>query len=326
MFSGTLAIILNLLSVTVLSFATSVVLISMLVALAHRYVGLLSFASRKLVLWTCATLPVWVSVFCMVVFSLDSELGLAANWLNQFAHWHHVNQFSLVSWHGMTLVSAFSYTIWSLAKIVHWRVGQSNAMSGIESLSSLQSRQSQQGVDFYLIDSPLATAFTSGFWKPKIYLSTTLLGRISPTETEIILRHELAHVSARDPLFRTFFVVFASLFPGAVRRILVSEFNLVTEQLADDAVTAHYDRLDVAQTLINVARLQQPSVPTTKLSHVSYFGHDHTSVRVQSLVSPSVTYSRWAVGCALLILSVVPFVTVSAVDSLHHIIETVFTH
>lgn len=326
MFSGALAIILNLFSVTALSFATSVVLITIVVVLTHRYVGLLSFSSRKVILWTCATLPVWVSAFCLLIFSLNSELGLAVNWLNQFAHWHHVNQFSLVSWHGITLFSAVSYTIWSLAKIVYWRVGQSNAMSGIMSLSKVQTRQSERGVNFYLIDSPLATAFTSGFWQPKIYLSTTLLGRISPTESEIILHHELAHVKARDPLFRSLFVVFASLFPGAVRRILVNEFNLVTEQLADDAVTAHYDRLDVAQTLINVARLQQPSVPTTKLSHVSYFGHDHTSVRVQSLVSPSITYSRWAEGCALLILSVVPFVTVSTVDSLHHIIETVFTY
>jgi hypothetical protein len=38
------------------------------------------------------------------------------------------------------------------------------------------------------------------------------------------------------------------------------------------------------------------------------------------------TRSHWAITMTLLLLSVLPWVTASGVDSLHHLIETIFTH
>ncbi len=120
-------------------------------------------------------------------------------------------------------------------------------------------------------------------------------------------------------------------FPATATRELIKQFTLLTEQMADSAVTKEYHNLDVAQTLINVARMQR-SVDSMHNNmgceglQTSYFGNDQTSVRVQSLISPVMSSSRLAMGFAIILFASAPLLTASTVDSLHHIIETFFTH
>lgn len=45
-----------------------------------------------------------------------------------------------------------------------------------------------------------AVAFSAGLFRPRIYLSTALLRRVSSSELEATLLHEIAHRRARDPL------------------------------------------------------------------------------------------------------------------------------
>jgi hypothetical protein len=45
-----------------------------------------------------------------------------------------------------------------------------------------------------------AVAFAAGLLRPRIYLSTALLRRVSQSELEATLLHEIAHVRTRDPL------------------------------------------------------------------------------------------------------------------------------
>lgn len=57
-----------------------------------------------------------------------------------------------------------------------------------------------QAIEVRLLAMDLAVAFTAGLLRPRIYLSTALLRRLSPSELEATLLHELAHVKRRDPL------------------------------------------------------------------------------------------------------------------------------
>lgn len=51
-----------------------------------------------------------------------------------------------------------------------------------------------------LVASEAAFAFCAGLVRPRIYVSTTLLARVSSAELEATLIHELAHARSRDPL------------------------------------------------------------------------------------------------------------------------------
>lgn len=51
-----------------------------------------------------------------------------------------------------------------------------------------------------LLAMDVAVAFTAGLLRPRIYVSTALLRRVSASELEATLLHELAHARRRDPL------------------------------------------------------------------------------------------------------------------------------
>ena len=184
---------------------------------------------------------------------------------------------------------------------------------------------------YYSLPLNIPAAFTAGLLSPKIYLTTALLEQVNQRELDIIVRHEFAHVKSRDPLFKVVFASFACFFPQGAKHKLIQQLTLLTEQLADSSVTATYDNLDVAQTLINVARMQRNlGVITNRLGcdgmQTSHFGNDQTSIRVQRLVNPVLSSSWLAVGLSLVLIVSVPLLTASTVDSLHHFIETFFTH
>lgn len=57
-----------------------------------------------------------------------------------------------------------------------------------------------RAVDARLLAMDSAVAFSAGLLQPRIYVSTALLRRVSPSELEATLLHEVAHVRRRDPL------------------------------------------------------------------------------------------------------------------------------
>lgn len=138
MFVGDLAIALNLLSVAVLAFAISVACISIALRLTLPRFEHLTFRLRKVILWALVTVPWWVAISCAAFFWPRQQELFSTAWLNEFAHWHHVDIFSFSSWHAFTLLSAFGYLIWSMISTIYVRKKQSSTMASLIGLSEIQ--------------------------------------------------------------------------------------------------------------------------------------------------------------------------------------------
>ncbi|MDX1537240.1 M56 family metallopeptidase [Arsukibacterium sp.] len=330
MLVGDLAIVLNLLSIAVLAFAISVVLLCISFRAILNRLAHFTFGLRKAILWALVSAPWWIAAGCVAVLWPGQPDIFAATWLSGLAHWHHVDLFSFTSWHAITLFSAVAYATWSIARNVFYRRKQASAMAALLSLSDIKPATTTAQCRYYSLALSVPTAFTAGLIRPRIFVTTALQQQVNPQQLDIIVRHEMAHVTARDPLFKTVFAAVACFYPAGTARSLITQFTLLTEQIADRAATDAYDNLDVAQTLIDVARLQRNLNFGNKSAHcdgvASYFGNDQTSVRVQYLINPALSTSRSAIVLALLLFSCSPLLVASTVDSLHHFIETFITH
>ena len=62
-----------------------------------------------------------------------------------------------------------------------------------------------QSISVRLVAMQAAVAFSAGLFRPRTYVSTALLHRVSASELEATLLHELAHTRSRDP-FRCWLV------------------------------------------------------------------------------------------------------------------------
>lgn len=101
-------------------------------------------------------------------------------------------------------------------------------------------------------------AFTVGWLRPRIYVSASLLDRLSPAELEALLAHEGAHVARRDPLRLSLlrFLALTLFWLPALRRL--------AEDVADEAEIRADDRaargrpLALASALLSLASWPTP--------------------------------------------------------------------
>ena len=107
-----------------------------------------------------------------------------------------------------------------------------------------------------VLGSAAPEAFTLGLLRPRICLSAGLLGSMTDTELQLVLRHEQAHVTARDPLrlaaarLLSDFLWFLPL-----GRALADAFTALAEFRADEAaVSAGGDPLDLSSAIVKTAR------------------------------------------------------------------------
>ncbi|MEP4892202.1 MAG: M56 family metallopeptidase [Aliiglaciecola sp.] len=329
MLVGDMAIALNLLSVAVLAFVIGIVSVAVLSRFELFRLNQINFNSQKFILWSLVSAPWWIALSCIGYFmpySLGFDKVFNTSWFEDFAHWHHIDIFSFSSWHGLTLLLASIYLAWRVTKTIYARTKQSIALSSLLSFTDAQDAKTTNGNQYYLMPVKVPVAFTSGFMSPKIYVSTGLQAQVSDEQLNIIVNHELAHVTARDPLFKVLFTTLASFYTSGIKQSLIEQYVLVTEKIADNEVTKAYDNLDVAQTLIDVARLQKTLPTNYDQASVSYFGHDYTSLRVEQLLNPINKPSLTTIIIALALLAAMPVLAASAVDSFHHFIETFFIH
>lgn len=326
MLEGALATALNLLSIAVLAYLVSVVLICVFTPLILSGLKKCTFKLQKVMLWWLVTLPWWVAISCVTILWTWYHSALPVGWLDEVAHWHHIDVFHVASWHAFTIYGLALYLLYTAIRGAHKRVSQWQSLRVLIALSDKKQSSFNEANHFYSLPSPLPTAFVTGMFSPKVYVTDALQKLVGSKQMDIILRHEFAHVTARDPLFRTLFSSFTMLFPSPINRILREEYVLLTELEADRKVAQYYDNLDIAQTLIDITRYQQNGVLNNDSVSLSYFGNDATRERVECLITPRNSSSKVGLSFAITLIALMPFLTASTVDSLHHIIETFFIH
>lgn len=101
------------------------------------------------------------------------------------------------------------------------------------------------GATFSVFTSTQPQAFTLGFWRAKIYVSTALVQQLTKSEVAAVLQHEQAHQRSHDPLV-------ATILDGLRKawgwmpwiRTWVTAAASLRELTADAAATANYHRTE----------------------------------------------------------------------------------
>lgn len=319
------AIILNLLSIALLGLLAATALQSFVSSLAVRRISQFSAGAQKIALWGFAITPWIVGFICVLLFTPALIQPEVSPWLDRLAHWHHPYVFYLDSWHAATLVLFALAIIYGLVRKGLSAARHSNTLDTLAQLSQGKARHWAIGQDIVVLESDTPSAFAAGLLHPKCYVTTGLIERVLESELDIIIDHERAHIRNRDAQKKWLFALLASLFPKPAARCLTRQFSLASELLADAQVVKSYNIFDIAQTLVNAARIQRMFAGNSHRAITSYFIDEDVDVRVKALVAPQVYRSfPWAYG--LVFLSLTTFGATIGVDGLHHLIEAIFSH
>lgn len=110
--------------------------------------------------------------------------------------------------------------------------------------------------DVWVLPTSDVIALTTGFARPRIWLSAGLIDGLTPDQREVVLAHERAHADRRDPARFALASCLSRLHWPPLRRALLAALSLASEQACDDVAAGRVgDRIRVAETLVRVERL-----------------------------------------------------------------------
>ena len=178
--------------------------------------------------------------------------------------------------------------------------------------------------DVHMLESPRPFSVTLGLAHPEIWISSALATSLSRAQLDAVLEHERAHARRRDSLRRLIANVLSLAHWPGVRRSLLDELALASEQACDEAAGHHVgDRLVVAEAILRVERMLATPLG---LQHPALqgFGGSLVGARVKSLLdarydAPSRDGLWWALALLLV-------VSVLLAGPLHHLTEHVLGH
>jgi Zn-dependent protease with chaperone function len=320
MSEGILAIFLNVMTIAVIAFFIANVSVSIVVSLLAQKFLAMQVQPRKVVLWLLVTTP-WLASLCVSLLFLNGYLSSSILETDiEYVHWHHMNVFKWLSWHGITLMIGLFFSLYIVVnKLIQLR-RHKHDLASLTALSIPFDEKVQE------IEMPEVIAFTTGFSKKLCFISSGMIQELTHDELTVVIKHEKAHVKSNDPLKKWLFSLFSAFFISSLANRLKLHMTLAMEQLADDAVID--DELTsefIASTLIKVARLNASYSPIKSNDLVANFGADVLEQRIYFLlgqldlkpVNKSIT------GVLMLLILCM---SLSSIDAIHHLIETVFNH
>jgi hypothetical protein len=164
------------------------------------------------------------------------------------------------------------------ALVAWWRASRFVALCTANS----QRLNTNVGVPAYEVSCAAPALLVSGVYRPRLLVSGRAAEILSPSEMEVAIRHELAHVRGRDNLKKMVLRFCAFPFLSTLER----EWLMAAEMAADDAaVTDERTALDLASALIKIARVSNGTMaPDLAMSLVPEKGAS-LRARVQRLLS-----------------------------------------
>lgn len=160
---------------------------------------------------------------------------------------------------------------------------------------------------YFLLPSDTPAAFTLGWLKPRIYLTSGLLEQCDSEDIACILNHEQAHQRRRDNLNQLLARMFTSVLPQRLVQRQLDDYNLLCEQACDQDATRFQPADQIAGTLLKVARLQSRRLP----SGATTFVGGHVEERIMAVLKqqhakPRSILSLALIGITLLLVSIPP--------------------
>lgn len=161
------------------------------------------------------------------------------------------------------------------AAVICWRgVKMVLATARVERLwlrNAVQLHESVSGVNVFCVKDALSLLAVTGLWTPRIFVSPEVAGALNGTELAAALRHEIAHVQAKDNLRQLFLKMTRP--PRWLRTLSSADavWANSAELAADErALGDGASALDLASALVKVGRLAVRSrhVPDIAASHL----------------------------------------------------------
>ncbi|MBI2407590.1 MAG: M56 family metallopeptidase [Gemmatimonadetes bacterium] len=211
-----------------------------------------------------------VSLAVLLLLSISPVVGhhlvSAVPWLP--ASRQHLGIFCLVALHHLLapvhtafhamLYLGIAYMVVDRARAArrHARVLRSLPAPSLPVDAALQAAVVRAGLDasrVRVIDGLPNPAFTTGWWRPRVYVAGDLSQRLSPDELAAVLAHEAEHVRRRDPL-RLFALrsLAGVLFWLPAMRRLAEDLADEAEITADDAAAERF-ALPLASAILRLA-------------------------------------------------------------------------
>ena len=231
------------------------------------------FLAASLV-WVGANLPHLIGFTATVLDWCQSILALCLSYTS-------VIKAALI-WAGtLTIALGFVYG----ATMALWRFLKGRR--AIKKFPVLYNKAKGTGTGVRLIkDDELNAAFTYGLIRPRIYVSTGLLNKLSRDELRAVLLHEIHHKKNRDPL-RFFLLSFLedAFFYLPIGGYIKRRLQHIKERAADDAVIDRTkDPLGLAGALLKVAGHNGSERDIMVLQPASIKGFGFIEARIRRLV------------------------------------------
>ncbi len=290
-------------------------------ALAHRSVERRlaalspSLRARALLAWAAAPGALAAALVALTLSpSLGAALGLSIDHCPEHAGHVHLCLHHLPV-RGPGLFGALGLAVFGLAAIA----GLFQAVRSATIAARLgQARSFELASGAGVVESERPFALTVGWLRPRVLVSTSLIERLTPAQLDVVVAHELAHASRHDALWASVARVLTLAHLPNVRRRILAELALASEQACDEAAArACGDRVLVAETIVAAERA---AWETPRAAPGLAFGGGEVVGRVESLLAAPVQgaaprHPWWillAAGAALAV----------AAPHLHHWTET----